>query len=109
MNEIPVAVPSADPDVIVIPWQIAPGGSHVARMKFTSYAFSESGLPSELWVTFKAQQTKKGLRPETTYVYKSTEHGMLRAVFERMTIAEHPGELIWSELIRPGVPVQGPL
>ena len=92
-----------DPDVIEVPWVEAPTASHVARFRFVNRAFSDSGRPSELYVTFKGRK-----KPDVTYRYDFADHGLGRTYFERMTITEHPGEIVW-EIRRLGIPYTGPL
>lgn len=97
--------PSTDPDVIETDWIGLSDVSHVKAVRFVNRAFVETGGPSELWVIFKSTTSKKtGItKPESTYRYESHDHLALRQTFEKMCIATHPGEIVWSDLIRPGV------
>lgn len=98
-----------DPDAIVVSAE-APAGSHVKNFTYIDRKFTERGEPSELWVTFKERVGKKGgFYPETTYRYDFKDHTTGRMIFERMSIAMHPGEIIWETLIRPNVDYWGPL
>ena len=76
--------------------------SHLLKFRLENNAFAGTGQPSRLFVVFKAKQGKKKYYPECEYVYDSTDHTFLASVFERMSLAESPGEILHAELIGKG-------
>lgn len=92
-----------------IPWTDAPGGSHLIGFRFIDARgqTTEGRLRrkfqdgrSELQVRFKATNG----RGASQYSYYFSDHSQGEGVFEMMKSAEHPGEIVHSELIKKGVP-----
>lgn len=88
-------------------WVEAPADSHVAGFMLIDRSHSEFGASSEVVVTFKGGG--KNHKPPSTYRYRFSKHNQARAVFDTLSGADHPGEVIWAELIRKNVPYIGPI
>ena len=83
-------------------WVIAPGDSHLERFKFDrSQKTRTVGItPPTLWVRFKP--TAKTGATEYKYTFPTDSAGL--EVFDKMVGHPDPGEIVWSDLIRQGVP-----
>lgn len=94
-----------------------PAYSHVWGFKFVDLAAPESGfkyigrrvksagnLPVMLFVRFKERVSKSGRHyPMTEYKYTFKDPAEARHIFDLMAATEHPGVVVWDELIRKGV------
>lgn len=126
----PVAIEGADgayqEDNDDAPWLLAPADSHVWGMRYTTQAqtlardliadddenpFREtanerlrhrSGTKFLLHVRFKPSPNGKWGVRGYTYDFNNPSEG--KRVFDQMKVAAHPGEIVWSELIRKRVP-----
>lgn len=97
-----------------------PNYSHVWGFRWVDLAAPESGfkyigrrltsaknLPVMLFVRFKARTSAKGKHyPMTEYKYTFKEPGEAERIYDLMAATDHPGVVVWSELIRKGVPYE---
>jgi hypothetical protein len=87
-------------------WERAPDSSHLWGFRFwdaREHRFLKTlfGGESHLEVRFKPSG-KKATYSDYRYVFADPDHG--RRVFEAMKAADHPGQVVHSELIGGNVP-----
>ncbi len=96
-DEPPLAEELGDDDESL--WLLAPGDSHVQAFRFLD------GLDgAKLDVRFKPNG-RSGVR-QYRYKWAPGERDQARSIWEEMSVAGHPGKVVWARLIRPGVPYE---
>jgi len=97
-----------DPDAEATEWVDAPAESHVKAFRYVDRSQSRLGGPSEVWVTFKAKDTKTKHYPEVTYKYEWYDHSAGLEAWGAISEAGSPGQVIdgWK---KSHVPYHGPM
>lgn len=102
VNSVPAV---SDTDSGEVAWMPAPADSHVQEFRFYdarkhSFLRRFGSGRSEIQVRFRP--TAK--QPVTQYSYYFDDATLGESIFEQLTSATHPGEVIHTELIRTGTP-----
>lgn len=83
-------------------WVSAPAGSHLGAFRLIDRSGSEYGASSNIEIRFNPAAGSS--KPSSVYEYTFSNHDQARAVFDALSSAGHPGEVVDKMLVKARVP-----